>query len=1216
MATLEITYDEIRRHIGRFMGATRTPDDLTTIDAQDIEDALSGGLREVYWPSGDGHIWSFLRREGTVTLVASTRAYDLPTDFTQMTTGLYYPEGSGNRQITVITEEKHRALIGKTSDDGEPIYAVVRAESAELAKQSRTKYMVSFYPKPAVADTISFTYAFEPPTIEDGINPWPLGGAMHSEMILESCLASAEKIMNPESGPGIHTEKFRELLANSIARDKLLTQVREEDELWPLAAIEGSTGNLEIDHTQLLRLTGMKMGYGPNPDIWTHTEIAKVEQMLRLAMREYYWPVSEGDQQHVWSFLRKEADIALVVDQTDYDLPENFSQIMTGFFLQVDAGEKPIAIISESKRRSLIANVDETGTPLYAVVRSKTVGGDRTTYEVSFYPKPDAVTTVSFTYAIEPPILSASDPKPLGGAMHAMLVIDAAAATVEKLTGKEGASIASYAKSLAGSIARDKRVTDFDDESDVWPLDATEGSTGTLEIDREQLKRIVGNKLGHGPNPQVWNHSQDSEVEQIIRMGLREVYWPAIDGERYSWSFLESEETIDVISGTQLYDLPADFSRLMTSFNYSEGSDKKPLSVIADEEIQALISRKGETGTATYCSIAAKKAIGADGSRTTYEVTLYPQPDEDVTLTFTYEFEPPILTVGNPYPLGGAKYARLFMEGCLSACESMKGEEGLHSKKFQEMLSSAIQGDKSLTAGKEEESWPLDSAEGSTGTLEVDREQLKRLIGSQLTFGANPSSWSHGEDSQVEQVLRMGLREFYWPPGGESGNRHFWSFLRNEGTLDVVIGEQTYDLPADFSRLLTNLNYPEADGGLAIEVIGEEEIQAMLGSSGETGTPLYCAITAKKATTADGSRTTYQVILYPQPTAATTLSFTYSFEPPILTADNPRPLGGAMYSHLVVEAVLSAAEKLNGEEGGHTKRFQELLSASIDSDRTLTETNVGVSWPKDGIAGSTGDLSINKAQLKRLVGWKNEYGPNPARWSHSQNSEVEEIVRMGLRSFYNPMVLPGERAPHNWSFMRPVVMISTSASLYAYDLPEDFAVLHGPITYTPGESVIYPPIKVTAERYVDNKLQVGEGSGRPLEAAIRIKYDDDRVAGEAQVWELILWPIPDAVYKLNVPYSINAEHLSDDTSLPLGGQPHAQTLIESCLAAAENMSGQKGVHTEKLMLCLQASIGHDREVESPDTMGVFHSHYDDSGSFSNGQHGFDEHSTLYNGVSY
>jgi len=742
MATLEITYDAIRRHIGRFMGATRTPDDLTTIDAQDIEDALSGGLREVYWPSGDGHIWSFLRREGTVVLVAGTREYNLPSDFTQMMTGLYYPEDSNKKPIATVSEQKHRALLGSTGDTGEVLYAVVRAESAELAALLRSKYILSFYPKPDAADTISFTYAFEPPTLDE-TNTKPLGGAMHSELFLESCLASAEKIMNPEGGPGIHSEKFREMLANSITRDRLITQVTEEAELWP--------------------------------------------------------------------------------------------------------------------------------------------------------------------------------------------------------------------------------------------LDGAEGSTGTLEIDREQLKRIVGNKLGHGPNPQVWNHSQDSEVEQTIRMGLR---------------------------------------------------------------------------------------------------------------------------------------------------------------------------------------------------------------------------------------------DFYWPAGGEqSGNRHFWSFLRNEGAVSVLIGKQEYDLPYDFSRLLTNFNFPEADGGQAIEVISEQEIQAMMGSSGETGTPLYCAITAKSGSGADGTRTTYQVIFYPQPTAATTLTFTYAFEPPILTAKNPMPLGGAMYSHLVLESCLAATEKVQGAEAGHSKRFQDLLAASIASDLTLTETNVGASWPKDGIAGSTGDLSINKAQLKRLVGWKNEYGPNPASWSHSQSSEVEEIVRMGLRSFYNPVVLPGERAPHNWSFMRPVVMISTSASLYAYDLPEDFAVLHGPITYTPGESVIYPPIKVTAERYVDNKLQVGEGSGRPLEAAIRIKYDDDRVAGEAQVWELILWPIPDAVYKLNVPYSINAEHLSDDTSLPLGGQPHAQTLIESCLAAAENMSGQKGVHTEKLMLCLQASIGHDREVESPDTMGVSHDHYDDSGSFSN-QHGYDEHITAYNGATY
>ena len=65
-------------------------------------------------------------------------------------------------------------------------------------------------------------------------------------------------------------------------------------------------------------------------------------------------------------------------------------------------------------------------------------------------------------------------------------------------------------------------------------------------------------------------------------------------------------------------------------------------------------------------------------------------------------------------------------------------------------------------------------------------------------------------------------------------------------------------------------------------------------------------------------------------------------------------------------------------------------------------------------------------------------------------------------------------------------------------------------------------------------------------------------------YELSLWPTPDTSYTMFYRYQINPHQLSDDVSLPIGGQgAHAQTALEACLAAAEEMKGVgQGMHPD------------------------------------------------------
>ena len=135
-------------------------------------------------------------------------------------------------------------------------------------------------------------------------------------------------------------------------------------------------------------------------------------------------------------------------------------------------------------------------------------------------------------------------------------------------------------------------------------------------------------------------------------------------------------------------------------------------------------------------------------------------------------------------------------------------------------------------------------------------------------------------------------------------------------------------------------------------------------------------------------------------------------------------------------------------------------------------------------------------------------------------------------------------------------------------------------------------------------------NARPEMFAIRVKRD----AGEGTRWEIVFWPTPDADYSLQYRYRTNPTLLSTGLAKPVGGMPHAQTVIESCLLSADELLGKKSDRWEKYLLLLQASVSHDRTANAPQTLG-----YNRDGS--DGHEGGDFRDcqaqlTLYNGVSY
>lgn len=491
-------------------------------------------------------------------------------------------------------------------------------------------------------------------------------------------------------------------------------------------------------------------------------------------------------------------------------------------------------------------------------------------------------------------------------------------------------------------------------------------------------------------------------------------------------------------------------------------------------------------------------------------------------------------------------------------------------------------------------------------SLSVTYSSLRSDIGRFLGYGRDPDDWSVDQIADVEECLKSGLRQFYWPPSlTEDSSTYQWTFLTPLSTISVTSGQSRYTLPDDCDGSIKELTFTDGDETRRIDVVRESDLRQLPVRFPKSGDPEYAAVRALRS---DGSsRQSFELLLYPTPGNDRTLEYRYGVIPGSLTESDPYPIGGSQHSETIRESCLAAAEAaLDDSQGIHAQRFATLLVSAIRLD-ALSRNQAAELWP----TVTSDSLSVNRDYLERMIGRQMGFGAHSGAWSTGQHEQIKEALRQGLRQFYSPPVLPGEKTPHAWSFLRPVCTLTTEDSKNTYDLPESFAHMIGPMTYVPG-TAMYPPVIETSEHQIRIWQQATTATGQPTHVAIRPKPLDEAAGGTR--YEALLWPTPDSVYALDYRCALNPDLLAAGNSFPFGGQPHAQTVLESCLAAAQVVSGAKSrEHYERFLMCLQASIGHDRKVNSPQTLGCAPEWDQESRTWGT-RHDWSAQLVTYNGV--
>lgn len=245
---------------------------------------------------------------------------------------------------------------------------------------------------------------------------------------------------------------------------------------------------------------------------------------------------------------------------------------------------------------------------------------------------------------------------------------------------------------------------------------------------------------------------------------------------------------------------------------------------------------------------------------------------------------------------------------------------------------------------------------------------------------------------------------------------------------------------------------------------------------------------------------------------------------------------------------------------------------------------------------SESGLSLTRNQLRSETGFFLGFGLDYSSYSADQLSVCDKCIDIGLRQWYTPPPIPGEKMSHQWSYLAPVRKLSLVEGVIDYDLDDSFAGLVNGV-FLSSDDLNWSNIEVTNIARILSMRQrdTSTNIGKPEMCAVNVIETDGSTPTR---YSLAIFPTPSQSYSLTFEMRVNPYQLSATAQYPLGGQPHAEGLRESCLAAAEmNVNDEKGLHYSQFIERLTASVLYDRKAMGPKSYGY---NGDRSAAYSSG----------------
>lgn len=218
------------------------------------------------------------------------------------------------------------------------------------------------------------------------------------------------------------------------------------------------------------------------------------------------------------------------------------------------------------------------------------------------------------------------------------------------------------------------------------------------------------------------------------------------------------------------------------------------------------------------------------------------------------------------------------------------------------------------------------------------------------------------------------------------------------------------------------------------------------------------------------------------------------------------------------------------------------------------------------------------ADLGDFLGWGRGERYGEEAWDDRKAAIIESDVADGQRSFYWPMILPGERAAHSWSFLKPMGSVVLASGEREARLPEDFQkLLSDVVVSVSGESSLHSPLKVhNPTRLRQLFAQRPEATGAPEIAALQAEKLDSPT--QSSRYSLQVFPEADQAYVLEFQYEVAPEAINGARPYCYGGVQHVSTIQAAIRMVSEQKRNDRfGVWTAKYAELLAKSVSHDRK---------------------------------------
>ena len=216
MSTLNLTFSEIYQEVADFLGL----DDIATNteNLNKVKKITYRGFRRFLYPTNPvtrkRHLWSFLKKHGTISTAKDQWKVALPKDFGRLLGFVNFDDSRGYPKIVKRSSEDIIYFRSGTITSSYPEYFAIQPVLRD--NKQETRWEMWFYPTPPQDYRLKFFYLANPEKPENTTD-YLVGMPDYQEALLEVCLAVAEQQENDIMGH--HTQLSLGLMNELMTSD-------------------------------------------------------------------------------------------------------------------------------------------------------------------------------------------------------------------------------------------------------------------------------------------------------------------------------------------------------------------------------------------------------------------------------------------------------------------------------------------------------------------------------------------------------------------------------------------------------------------------------------------------------------------------------------------------------------------------------------------------------------------------------------------------------------------------------------------------------------------------------------------------------------------------------------------------------------------------------------------------------------------------------------